>query len=32
MDGADDEAALEYGRKGGMTGLEARVKKALTEE
>jgi len=32
MEGADDEAALEYGRKGGMTGLEGTVKKALTEE
>ena len=32
MDGADDEAALEYGRNGGMTGLEARVKEVLTEE
>ena len=32
LDGADDETALEYGRKGGMTGLEGRVKEALTEE
>jgi len=32
MAGADDEAALEYGRKGGMTSLEPRVKEALTEE
>lgn len=32
MEGADDEAALEYGRKGGMTRLEGRVKEVLTEE
>jgi len=31
MDGADDETALEYGRKGGMTRLEGTVKKALKE-
>jgi uncharacterized protein (TIGR01244 family) len=32
LDGADDESALEYGRKGGMTRLEGRVKEALIEE
>ena len=32
MEGADDEAALEYGRKGGMTRLEGRVKEVLAEE
>ena len=32
LNGADDEAALEYGRKGGMTGLEGTVKEALTEQ
>jgi len=32
MEGADDEAALEYGRKGGMTRLENRVKEVLTEK
>ena len=32
LDGADDETALEYGRKGGMTRLESAVKKALTEQ
>ena len=32
MAGADDEAALEYGRKGGMTRLESRVKEALKEQ
>jgi len=32
MNGADDAAALEYGRQGGMTGLESRVKEVLTEE
>ena len=32
LDGADDETALEYGRKGGMTRLESTVKQALTEE
>ncbi len=32
LGGADDETALEYGRKGGMTRLESTVKKALTEQ
>ena len=32
LGGAEDESALEYGRKGGMTRLEGRVKEALTEE
>jgi uncharacterized protein (TIGR01244 family) len=32
MDGADDETALEYGRKGGMTRLEGTVKEALKEQ
>ena len=32
LDGADNETALEYGRKGGMTRLEGTVKEALTEE
>jgi len=32
LDGADNETALEYGQKGGMTSLESKVKKALTEE
>jgi uncharacterized protein (TIGR01244 family) len=32
MNGADNETALEYGRNGGMTGLEAQVKEVLTEE
>jgi len=31
LEGADDETALEYGRQGGMTRLEGRVKEALTE-
>ena len=30
--GADDEAALEYGRQGGMTSLESTVKEALSEQ
>jgi uncharacterized protein (TIGR01244 family) len=29
--GADAETALQYGREGGMTGLEGRVKEALSE-
>jgi uncharacterized protein (TIGR01244 family) len=32
LDGADNETALEYGRKGGMTRLESTVKKNLTEQ
>lgn len=32
LKGADDEAALEYGREGGMTRLESRVKEVLAEE
>ena len=32
LDGADNETALEYGRKGGMTSLESKVKQALTEK
>jgi len=32
LNGADDEAAHEYGRQGGMTGLEGTVKEALTEQ
>jgi len=32
LGGADDETALEYGRKGGMTRLESTVIKALTEQ
>ena len=31
LDGADDEVALEYGREAGMTRLEGRVKKVLSE-
>lgn len=30
--GADDETALEYGREGGMTRLEGRVKEVLSEK
>jgi uncharacterized protein (TIGR01244 family) len=30
LDGADDEVALEYGREAGMTRLEGRVKKVLS--
>jgi uncharacterized protein (TIGR01244 family) len=30
--GADDEAALEYGKEGGMTGLESRVRDVLDGE
>jgi uncharacterized protein (TIGR01244 family) len=32
LDGADDETALDYGKNGGMTSLESKVKKALTEK
>ena len=32
LDGADNENALDYGKKGGMTSLESTVKKALSEE
>ena len=32
LDGADNETALEHGRKGGMTSLESKVKQALTEK
>jgi uncharacterized protein (TIGR01244 family) len=31
LDGADDESALEYGRQGGMTRLEGKVKDILKE-
>lgn len=32
LEGADDETALEYGREGGMTRLEGRVKELLGEK
>lgn len=32
LDGESDEAALEYGRAGGMTRLESRVKEVLAEK
>lgn len=32
LDGADDETALQYGREGGMTGLEDRVREVLNEK
>ena len=32
LDGADDEAAIETGREGGLTGLEGLVRERLAEE
>jgi len=32
LEGGDDETALEYGRQGGMTGLQERVEEALKEK
>ncbi|MCH7981718.1 MAG: hypothetical protein IID59_09450 [Proteobacteria bacterium] len=32
MNGADDEAAIEYGKQGGLTGLEPVVQKRLAEK
>lgn len=32
MNGADDEAAIEYGKQGGLTGLEPVVRKRLEEK
>jgi uncharacterized protein (TIGR01244 family) len=32
LEGADNETALDYGRKGGMTRLESTVKKTLAEQ
>ena len=32
LEGADDETALEYGREGGMTGLQERVEEVLKDK